>query len=160
MTQLKRFYETRTPYFITFVTEGRKDLFNEVLACELLVKVLIDLKSSCNYQVYAFVVMPDHVHIVISADGDMNISEIVRRIKGRFARFFNVIYNTNGSFWQASFYDKGIRSRSQLDEIIKYIHHNPVRKEIAIDPWEYVYSSSSFYESGDKRFAKLIDPII
>lgn len=159
MSQLKRYYESQTPYFITSVTDGRKQIFTDRLACELLLNILTYHKFSCCYHVYAFVIMPDHLHIIVEPHSEMNISQIVKRIKGAFARFYNQIKDSEGAVWQNGFYDRGIRGRTELNEVITYIHNNPLRKGLVKEVGEYHYSSYLFYEINDRRFEILLDPI-
>jgi len=156
---VKRYHEDKALYFITTTTEGRKEIFKDSIACELLVNILIYNKFIYDFSVYGFVIMPDHFHIIIQPNGELNISEIMKKVKGNFSRFYNKITGLKGGIWQQGFYDEGIRDEVQLREVIKYIHANPFKKGLVSDVREYKYSSYQYYEMENGSFRLLIDSI-
>ncbi|KPU26426.1 hypothetical protein TR13x_10125 [Caloranaerobacter sp. TR13] len=154
---MKRYYEDNMCYFITTVTHNRKEIFNDKIACELFIVVVTYLKYIYDFNVYGFVIMPDHVHIIIHPCANKNISEIMKRIKGNFSRMYNKIYDNHGQIWQRKFYDNAIRNPNQIIKTIEYIHNNPIRSNLVNRVDEYVYSSYMYYYGEDKKFDLLID---
>lgn len=143
-------------YFITSVTENRKQIFSNNLACELFLNILTYNKFYCDYNIYAFIIMPDHFHIIIQPTGEMNISEIMKKIKGNFSRFYNKIFNNQGKVLQKGYYDKIIRDEKHLIEIIEYIHNNPINKGIVENVDDYIYSSYHYYNNENRHYELLM----
>ncbi|NMB26841.1 MAG: hypothetical protein GX987_02160 [Tissierellia bacterium] len=143
-------------YFITSVTENRKQIFSNNLACELFLNILTYNKFYCDYNIYAFIIMPDHFHIIIQPTGEMNISEIMKKIKGNFSRFYNKIFNNQGKVLQKGYYDKIIRDEKHLIEIIEYIHNNPINKGIVENVDDYIYSSYHYYNNKNRHYELLM----
>ena len=157
---LKRFYEQNIPYFITSVTENRKEIFSNKLAGDLLINILLHYKFTCSYNVSAFVIMPDHFHLIVNPYGNNNISEIMKMIKGSFGRFYNKLTGSSGTVLQKGFFDEAIRNEKQLLETINYIHANPVRKGLVDNIEKYHYSSYGFYHGKDKNFELLLKEVL
>lgn len=154
----KHYYEEKYYYFITTITEKRIAIFKDKLACELFLNILTYYKFSCNYNVFAFVIMPDHIHLVLQPTGKENISEIVKKLKGCFSRYYNKIYKTTGAIFQKGFYDVVIRNEAQLNETIEYIHYNPVKKGIVTEAKAYPYSSHNYFYEMDERYKFYLAP--
>jgi len=154
---LTRYSDDNIAYFVTSVTYERKSVFNDRFASELLLNIILYHKYSSHFHIYGFVIMPDHFHIIIQPYAEITLSTIIKRIKGNFTRFYNLYANYSEPIWQKSFYDHGIRHNQELIRIINYIHNNPVRKGMVTEQTRYEFSSSTFYECGDSRFALLID---
>lgn len=107
------------------------------------------------YQLLAYTVMSNHVHILIDTSLQLPeeydpilwesfdfkpLDEIMRRIKGASARYANIQLEREGRFWQSESYDCLITSDKQLDNVIAYILSNPVKAGL-VDNWEkYPYS--------------------
>ncbi|HLC89351.1 MAG TPA: transposase [Patescibacteria group bacterium] len=86
---LKRIYLPGEIYFITTKTFKNQKIFDNSLICELLIKVLVDCRLKYKFKLYGYVIIPDHVHLLIMPAEQNNISDAIRHIKGRFARLYN-----------------------------------------------------------------------
>jgi len=117
-------------HFITFCTRHRELLSSEAR------DIVLD---SCLYghgvevHIYAAVVMPDHVHLVLQTLIDQNgcefsISEILKAIKGASAHRINKALNRKGSLWQEESFDHVIRKSEDVNAKMAYVLQNPVRK--------------------------------
>lgn len=152
---VRRYHEDRFVYFVTFIIEGRRKLFNDASTSQLLLNILIYNKFICRYNIYAFVIMPEHCHLIIQPVGDMTLSEIMRRIKGNFSRFYNQLHDNSGKVLQKGYYDRGIRGQAQLNEAMVYIHNNPVKDGVVANIDDYYFSSYQYYENGNMDFQLL-----
>lgn len=87
--------------------------------------------SETHYHLYAYTIMPNHVHLLIKpkeVDGKLiELSEILRFIKGRSARKINLILGRKGAVWQREYYDHLVRNMREFDNIVGYILENPVK---------------------------------
>ena len=97
MPQPKRIYLENYIYFITTNTHNRIKLFDNQVNYDLLIKILSACQKRYKYKIYGYVVMPDHVHLLIQPDDIMSISECMHRIKGNFAYQYIKTRNREGS---------------------------------------------------------------
>ncbi len=119
------------PHFITFVTKFRwilPDLARDIV-----------LSSCCHdhrrqYELYVAVVMPDHVHMILTPLIDagrgeiFSLIDIMRGIKGACARRINQQMGRQGAVWQEESFDHVLRCSEGLDAKVDYVLQNPVRK--------------------------------
>ncbi|MDO8613234.1 MAG: transposase [Dehalococcoidia bacterium] len=142
MTRIKRFHVTNYPYFVTSATLGRLAIFADLAAASHLRDVLYETRTRYKFLLLGFVIMPDHLHaVVVPRPGD-KISQVMRFIKGTFARRYNESRNATGPVWQPSFYDRVVRDERGLMEVLTYVTGNPVRAGLCSDPSEYRFSSA------------------
>ena len=125
-----------TPHFITFVTKLRWIL--PPVARDLV------LSSCCHdhrvkYELYVAVVMPDHVHLILTPlvnqqrDEIYSLIAIMRTTKIASAHLINRQLRRNGAVWQEESFDHVLRSSDRLDAKVNYVLQNPVRKGLAKD---------------------------
>ncbi len=94
------------------------------------------------YDLLAWAVMSNHVHIVIKAHVDL--PKITRWLKGSTARSANLLLNREGNpFWQYESYDHGIRNTDELNRIIRYVERNPVAAGLVGANEDWPWSSAS-----------------
>jgi putative transposase len=94
------------------------------------------------YELRAWVIMPNHVHILILPGADPR--QIFHWIKGRTAKEANSLLGRAGPFWQHESYDHFVRRRPELDRIVSYIEHNPVAAGFVSHPEDWRFSSASW----------------
>jgi putative transposase len=92
------------------------------------------------YDLYAFCIMPNHVHIVCTPLPDQDgmypsLFRILQSLKRYTARQANEVLGRQGSFWQAESYDHVVRDEEELTRIVEYVRHNPV-KAVLVASWE------------------------
>jgi putative transposase len=94
------------------------------------------------YELSAWVVMPNHVHMLILPQAALSV--ITHWIKGRSARQANLLLGRKGeSFWQHESYDHWVRSERELRRIVAYIEENPVSAGLAGRPEDWPWSSAA-----------------
>jgi putative transposase len=124
-------------YFVTSVTSGRRRLFQVSGNAGLLIEILQEYRHQGYYKLHAFVVMPDHIHLLLTPEG-VAIERAVGFIKGGFSRRLE----SKLAVWQRGFTDHRIRDAEDFQTRREYIHQNPVRAHIVHSPEMYVYSSA------------------
>jgi REP element-mobilizing transposase RayT len=85
---------------------------------------------SGNYKFYrlaAAVVMPDHVHLLLRPLDGVELSRIMKGIKGTSARKINGRRNRVGTVWQDESWDRIVRDATEFDEKLKYMAQNPIK---------------------------------
>ena len=91
----KRFYGNDKIYFITTVTHKRFSFFKKDLFCDLFIDNLRISKELKEFKLYAFIIIPDHVHLLLKPDGKFNISQIMFSIKKQFSHDVNRVIGEN-----------------------------------------------------------------
>jgi REP element-mobilizing transposase RayT len=123
-------------YFVTFVTKHRATLPEQVRDV-----VLEACVPRSRYYFHCAVVMPDHVHLILTPDQETLLKSIMQRIKSASSHLINRILSRRGSIWQRESFDHIIRSDESLAEKIEYVMNNPVRKGLVSHytewPWHY-----------------------
>jgi REP element-mobilizing transposase RayT len=120
-------------YFVTFRT-AQGDLSIEEQ--KLVLKHIIEGNGEF-YTLIAAIVMPDHVHLLLTPKEEYNLSRIIRGIKGASARQLNLKMGTSGSIWQDESFDRIIRDQNELNEKMNYMLNNPVKRALTESPWGY-----------------------
>lgn len=100
----------------------------------------IKMNAGIQYELAAYCIMPNHVHMVITPlrteDSYFPISRIMQMIKGRTARKANLILGRQGQFWQHESYDHVVHDNAELERVIHYVINNPVRAGLPAQ-WSY-----------------------
>jgi putative transposase len=124
-------------YFVTSATFNRRRLFQVEANAELFLEVLQNYRRDGYYKLHAFVVMPDHIHLLLTPQG-VPIERIVGLIKGGFS------HRVTSKFpvWQRGFTDHRIRNKDEFQTRREYIHQNPVRARMVEVAGLYLYSSA------------------
>jgi REP element-mobilizing transposase RayT len=92
------------------------------------------------YQLQAWAVMPNHVHILILPH--VALPQITHWIKGRSAYEANLLLGRTGAFWQDESYDHWVRNEKELYRVVAYIENNPVAAGLADVPEDWPWSSA------------------
>ncbi len=120
------------------------------LAMPSIAQVVVDSLQHCgqtDYRVHAWVVMPNHVHMLATARTD--VSKFMRRMKGYTARQANhLLRRTGQTFWQEESYDRLVRTAEEFRNIEAYILRNPVKAGLARSVEEYRWSSGYMRQAG------------
>jgi len=133
------------PCFVTIATKGKQAIFSQRNLAENFVALLTTMCKEDGIPLYAYCVMPDHVHFLLSASRTRGIIEFVREIKSRSTKLAWQ-HGCQGIIWQRSFYDHFLRRDEDCMLVAEYIIDNPVRKGI-VERWEdYPFSGSLVYE--------------
>ena len=94
-----------------------------------------------DYQLIAWCIMPNHVHVLIRQNPDSSLGKIVRSWKGSTARLINLHLNREGTFWTKDYFDRAIRDQEHFWTAITYIHQNPVRAKLVKTTSDWPFSS-------------------
>ncbi len=93
------------------------------------------------YRLHAWVVMPNHVHVLVTPLGDHSLSGIVHSCKSYTGNQANKILERNGKFWYEDYFDRFVRDEDHFAAIVNYIHLNPVKAGLCADPEDWEWSS-------------------
>ena len=163
----KRFDVDGDAHCLTFSCFHRLPLLSRKRSCLWMCEALKMRKERDLYDLWAYVIMPEHVHIVLLPHPGVKISRILNTLKQsvskraliwlrQYAGDFLVKLadvQPNGKkcyrFWQrGGGYDRNLRTVSDIYEKIEYIHNNPVRKGLTACAQDWPWSSSRAWETG------------
>jgi len=157
---LRRRYGQGHLHFITCSCYRRLPLFSLARSKNLLVKILGDVRDRYGFFLVGYVVMPEHIHLLISEPAKGTPSTIMQVLKQRVSRqlrrktrvstrqlklAFRVSDHSLPRFWQPRFYDFNVWSQKKFVEKLQYMHLNPVKRGLASHPKDWPWSSFSFY---------------
>src|SRR5579864_6905734 len=128
-------------FFITTVTWQRTPLFRQQRAAELMMDVLEYYLEAKKYSLHEFVIMPDHLHLLLTPEAEISVERAVQLIKGGFS--YRLGKQKPGLIWQESFTSHRIRDGQDFEYHAEYIRMNPVRAGLAERPELYPCSSAA-----------------
>jgi putative transposase len=163
VVKLRHFDKYETVRFITFSCYRRFRLFSENYIYELFLYHLEKFRRHNNVLLLGFVIMPNHVHLVLYPQSELALGGAIGYLKSRFAyeiiqqwkvrelRTLNRLRTTRDgkeiiNFWQKRCYDHNCRTPETVREKINYCHMNPVRAGLVSDPGEWRWSSYNWYQ--------------
>lgn len=168
----KRYEHAGDGRYLTFSCYRGLPLFANDRIKDALAVQLEERRKRDGFQLIAWVIMPEHVHLLIIPPAGQTASKVLQGIKQPFAQrtlarwrkldapILARLLDTRGEtrFWQrGGGYDRNIVSESELIEKIAYIHANPVRRGLVSVETAWVWSSANWY-IGDRSGPVQIDP--
>ena len=171
---LKRHYGRGDLHFLTFSCYRRLPLLKTMRARNLFVQALGKIREHCKFLLVGYVVMPSHVHLLISETSKATPSLVLKVLKQRTSRdlrrgrrkgpagqlrleFARGERNLT-RFWQPRFYDFNVWSAKKVREKLECMHANPVTRKLVSHPKEWPWSSWSYYAKGEAGLVT-IDPV-
>lgn len=122
---LKRYQETGDLHFVTFSCYHRLPLLTTHGARELFESALEQARINYDFAVFAYVIMPEHVHLLISEPVRGSVATALKAVKQSVARR---LVQRGEHFWQERYYDFNVRTPEKKIEKLRYIHRNPVKR--------------------------------
>jgi len=108
-----------------------------------------------DFYVIGYVVMPEHVHLLISEPERGPLASAVQAIKQSVARR---LLGDSPHFWQARYYDFNVWTKKKRIEKLKYIHRNPVKRGLVEKPEGWRWSSFCNYATGEEGVVEVESP--
>jgi REP-associated tyrosine transposase len=120
-------------FSITVCTKDRRPLFGNSEWSKMLIKTLKTGPFSNNIECFAYCVMPDHIHLQLSAKNG-NLADLINGWKSYTANLLQK-NGLEGPCWQRGFYDHALRKEEDIQTVAEYIVNNPVRAGL-VKKWE------------------------
>jgi putative transposase len=117
---------------------GRR-LFQSERNAKLFIEVLRSGVAAREFRLRDFVVMPDHVHLLVKLNADMSVEKAMQLIKGRFSFRLKREFGYLGEVWQRGFSEVRINEEQHFLRCQNYIAGNPVKAGLADSAWRYPY---------------------
>jgi len=168
---LKRYYGRGDLHFVTFSCYRRLPLLGSQRARSLFVRELARVRLEYGFRLAGYVVMPNHVHLLMNEPSKGTVSTALQMLKQRVSRKMRkrkkrgregqlaLAFGTEGkaarSFWQARFYDFNVYSLGKVKEKLNYMHANPVIRKLVRHARDWPWSSWSQYVKGEKGLIEI-----
>ncbi len=144
--RLQRFQEARYLHFITFSCRNREPLLGRPQSRDAFVRVFEQARGWYDFFVCGYVVMPEHVHLLISEPTRKTLSVALQMLKQNTAHQLQPV--EGAPFWEPRYYDFNVWSEAKRIEKLRYIHRNPVRRSLVQRPEDWDWSSFRHYATG------------
>jgi putative transposase len=143
---LKRFQQARCLHFITFSCFNRAPLLSAPRSREIFEETLERARGWYGFYVSGYVVMPEHVHLLITEPERGRLSLAIQMLKQNVARELRA--PEGGPFWLERYYDFNVWTEKKRIEKLRYMHRNPVKRGLVARPQDWPWSSFCHYVSG------------
>jgi len=143
---LKRFQKAESLHFITFSCYNRDPLLSTPRSRDIFEQTFERVRKWYGFYIAGYVVMPEHVHLLVTEPERSKLSVVVQMLKQNVAR--ELRSPEGGPFWLERYYDHNVWTEKKRIEKLRYIHRNPVRRGLVSSPEDWPWSSFRHYVSG------------
>jgi len=145
MSRQARQYSQTGLYHIVFRGMNRQNIFEEENDFIKIKDIIQNLKQEMQFEIYAYCLMTNHVHILLKEHNMGDISVIMKRLLTRYAGWFNRKYTRSGALIANRYKSQPVEIDEYLLSLIRYIHQNPIRAKIETQIDKYKWSSYTEY---------------
>ncbi len=164
---LRRYQESGQSHFVTFSRYRRQQNFNRAEVYDLFPECLERMRRRFGMCVYGYVVMPEHVHLLLSEPEEGSLADAMHYLKLSFTKRFRHLFQpqvrpadgrtlrlaqgrlwgtqVSGSFWEKRYYDRNVRDWREFTIKLRYLHRNPVKRGLVKEPADWTWSSFRHY---------------
>ena len=128
-------------YHIILRGNQRQKTFRNDMDRVKYVKLIKKYKKRFNAKVYAYCLMPNHVHLLVDPSDQNTLRKIMHGISMSYTKYFNYKYKKCGHLWQGRYKNFAIQKDQYLLNCANYIEMNPLRANICFRPEDYPWSS-------------------
>ncbi|HEU5457979.1 MAG TPA: transposase [Terracidiphilus sp.] len=151
-SRLQRFHHSEQAHFITFSCWHHRPNFADPATRPVFEVALERIRRAFLLRVYGYVVMPDHVHLLLSEPGRETLAVAIKSLKQGVSRR---LIGDAPRFWQKRYYDFNVHNQQKFQEKLRYIHRNPVRKDLCARPEDWEWSSFRHYATGQEGIVEI-----
>jgi putative transposase len=128
-------------YFVTSTTWQRRSLFVAEPMARLFLQTLYLYRRQGKFQLHAFVLMPEHFHLLLTPDG-IPLERAIQFVKGGYSHAVRERLNSTIEIWERGFTDHRIRDAQDFEHHRSYIHRNPVERKLVETASAFRYCSA------------------
>ena len=145
-TGLKRYQTQGHDHLITFSCYHRQPYLDDNNAKSTFEHIFEETRSKYRFGIHAYVVMPEHVHLLVSEPDVTRLATAINVLKFRTSKHLK---GASKQFWQTRYHDANILTHRRWLNALRYIHHNPVTRGPALDPEDWPWSSYRHWLTGE-----------
>jgi putative transposase len=151
--RLERFQQSGDLHFLTFSCHARLPYLNDPLVCERFEHALETVRKRYVFFVFGYVIMPEHVHLLVSEPKRTSLAIAIQALKTSVAK-----QHEQKPFWIPRYYDFNVYSRAKHTEKLRYLHRNPVTRGLVYEPLDWRWSSFRQYATGEPGTVQIESP--
>lgn len=145
-TGLRRFQKTRQLHFVAFSCYRRQPKLGTSSARNIFEQSLGRTQQAYGFCVAGYVVMPEHVHLLLTEPDTAPLATALQALKQSVSR--TLALRADEPFWQARYYDFNVWTDNKRAEKLRYMHRNPVVRGLVENPEDWAWSSFRHYSTG------------
>jgi putative transposase len=152
---LKRYQQEGDDHFLTFSCHNREPYLNDPTSRTLFLEALETTRSKYKFQVLGYVVMPEHVHLLLSEPLEKPLASALQALKLSVSK-----RSKQRPFWLPRYHDKNVLTHNHRIDTLHYIHRNPVTRGLVANPEHWSWSSYRYFtlkEPGPVQITSLCD---
>lgn len=143
---LQRIQQAKCLHFLTFSCHHRDPLLSDPRSRDLFEHTLERVRQWYGFFICGYVIMPEHVHLLISEPERRTLAQVLQMLKQNTA---HQLHTPEGSpFWLPRYYDFNVWSEDKKVEKLRYMHRNPVKRGLVERPEDWLWSSFRHYATG------------
>lgn len=123
---------------------NKEYIFNNNSYKQYFISKLKEFKEIMNFEVYGYIIMDNHYHIIIRSR-DVNLSTIMQRVNNDFSKYYNISGKRNGHVFQDRYKGILVKDDKYLLSLLRYVHQNPVKANMCKRVYDYYWSSDLNY---------------
>lgn len=127
---------------------NKQQIFYEKDDYQFFISLLERYKEPCGYEIYAYCLMGNHIHLLIREGNEVTTGDIFRHIGSAFVYWYNIKYERVGHLFQDRYKSEPVEDETYLLTVFRYILNNPVKAGLCGKAEEYPYSSAGEYLKG------------
>jgi putative transposase len=143
----------RDLHFVTFSCYRRRQYLGSAAARDLFQRSLETMRTRYDFFVTGYVVMPEHVHLLIGESKGAVLAKAIQALKLSVA-----VQRRERPFWQPRYYDFNVFTDRKRIEKLRYIHRNPVTRGLVEEPDAWIWSSFRHYWMGEDGTVEIESP--
>ncbi|MFQ5847098.1 MAG: transposase [Candidatus Methylomirabilales bacterium] len=147
------------PHHVIHRGNNRQTIFFQGKDYERFLMILTKAKHLHPCRLYAYVLMPNHVHLLLEPVTRDGLGKFMKVLAGRYTRYINREYRRTGTLWEGRFKSSPIQADAYLLACCRYIELNPVRPSLVEAPEDYPWSSYRVRAFGDESRLVDLDPL-
>ena len=149
-TRLKRYQLTGDFHFLTFSCHNRAPYFASAQSRNRFEWSLEQIRRRYVFHVFGYVVMPEHVHLLVSEPKRATLARVMQALKTAVSK-----QSRQRPFWQVRYYDFNVFTSAKRTEKLRYIHRNPVTRGLVSHPEDWKWSSFRHYRTGESGVVEI-----
>jgi len=150
---LKRYQQEGDDHFITFSCHNREPHLNTPSARNIFVQSLESIRKKYNFEVLGYVIMPEHVHLLLSEPETKPLATVLQALKLSVSK-----RSIPKPFWETRYYDFNVFTHNKRVEKLKYMHRNPVARGLVTAPEDWPWSSYRNYALNEPSPIQITQP--
>ncbi len=159
--RLPRRYQIEKSLIFHVINRGimKQTIFKDAEDYVAFIKTVMRYSTEASASIYHWCLMPNHYHILIELSNPSTLSKMVGGWQHVYAVRYHHRHNTAGRFFQGRFKSQAIEKERYLLACGRYVELNPVRAGLCQFPWEWPWSSATFYVEGRRDLLTTYDPL-